>query len=76
VQESDVVIDQRWNAGSYGFVDDQTQAGIKLLASQEGILTDPVYTGKAMTGLIGKARLGEFDDSDNVLFVQYVFNFF
>ncbi|TVY54613.1 1-aminocyclopropane-1-carboxylate deaminase, partial [Lachnellula cervina] len=70
VQEKDVVIDERWNAGKYGFVDDQTQASIKLLARLEGILTDPVYTGKALTGVIGKARLGEFEESQNVLFVH------
>jgi 1-aminocyclopropane-1-carboxylate deaminase len=70
IQETDVVIDKRWNAGTYGIVNDQTQAGMKLLASLEGILTDPVYTGKAMTGLIGKARLGEFEGSENVLFVH------
>lgn len=70
IQESDVVIDRRWNAGKYGIVDDQTQAGIKLLAGFEGILTDPVYTGKTMTGLVGKARLGEFNQSENVLFIH------
>jgi len=70
IRENDVVIDKRWNAGKYGFVDDQTQSGIKLLASLEGILTDPVYTGKALTGLIGKARLGELADSENVLFIH------
>jgi 1-aminocyclopropane-1-carboxylate deaminase len=69
IQEKDVVIDKRWNAGRYGFVDDQTQAGIKLLAGLEGILTDPVYTRKALTGLIGKARLGKLEESENVLFI-------
>ena len=35
-----------------------------------GILTDPVYTGKAVAGLIGLAREGSFMDADNVLFVH------
>jgi 1-aminocyclopropane-1-carboxylate deaminase len=70
VTESDVVIDTRWNAGSYGFVDGRTQEAMKLLARLEGILTDPVYTGKAIAGLIGKAHLGELKGSKNVLFVH------
>lgn len=36
----------------YGMPNQQGLAAIKLLAQQEGILLDPVYTGKAMAGLI------------------------
>jgi 1-aminocyclopropane-1-carboxylate deaminase len=70
IGEPDVLIDMRWNAGTYGFVDERTQDAIKLLARLEGILTDPVYTGKALAGLIGRARLGELNGSHNVLFVH------
>lgn len=70
IQESDVVVDDRWNAGKYGFVDQETKDAIKMLAGLEGILTDPVYTGKAMAGLIGRARKGEFEEARNVLFVH------
>ena len=70
ITSDDVTIDMRWNAGSYGFVDDKTKDAIKLLAGLEGIVTDPVYTGKTLAGLIGKARLGELKDSRNVLFVH------
>lgn len=70
INEGDVLIDERWNAGKYGFMDDRTEEALKLMASLEGVLVDPVYTGKALAGLIGKARLGEFEDSRNVLFVH------
>ncbi|KAH7319167.1 1-aminocyclopropane-1-carboxylate deaminase [Rhexocercosporidium sp. MPI-PUGE-AT-0058] len=60
----------QWNAGSYGFVDERTRGAIKLLAGLEGILTDPVYTGKALAGVIEKYRLGEFSGRENVLFVH------
>jgi 1-aminocyclopropane-1-carboxylate deaminase len=66
----DILVDDRWNAGRYGFVDDSTGAAIKLLAQLEGILVDPVYTGKAFTGLLGKAALGEFQGCQNILFVH------
>lgn len=43
---------------------------INLLAKLEGILLDPVYTGKAMAGLIGLVRQGYFNKEDNVLFIH------
>jgi len=43
---------------------------VTLLAQTEGILLDPVYTGKAMAGLIDLARSGYFKPEENVLFVH------
>lgn len=43
---------------------------VKLLAGTEGILLDPVYTGKAMAGLISLVREGRFKPDDHVLFVH------
>lgn len=43
---------------------------VRLLASTEGILLDPTYTGKAMAGLIGLAKQGYFKKNDNVLFLH------
>jgi len=43
---------------------------VQLLARAEGILLDPVYTGKAMAGLLGLIRQGYFKKSDHVLFVH------
>jgi 1-aminocyclopropane-1-carboxylate deaminase len=36
----------------------------------EGLLIDPVYTGKAMSGLIGLVRSGRFEPTDTVVFVH------
>jgi D-cysteine desulfhydrase len=41
-----------------------------LAARLEGLLLDPVYTGKAMAGLIGLAREGFFGKDDNVVFIH------
>ena len=41
---------------------------VKMLARTEGILLDPVYSGKAMSGLIDLARKGYFPKGSNVLF--------
>ena len=41
-----------------------------LLARSEGILVDPVYTGKAMAGLIGLVRGDFFGAHENVIFLH------
>ena len=43
---------------------------VQLLARNEGILLDPVYTGKTMAGLIDLVRKGHFDSNENILFVH------
>ena len=43
---------------------------VQMLARTEGILLDPVYTGKIMAGLIGLARQGYFQPDENVLFLH------
>ncbi len=43
---------------------------VRLVARSEAILLDPVYTGKAMAGLIGLVREGFFTPDDHVLFVH------
>jgi L-cysteate sulfo-lyase len=43
---------------------------IRLTARSEGILLDPVYSGKGMAGLIGLTRQGAFDGNENVVFLH------
>jgi 1-aminocyclopropane-1-carboxylate deaminase len=68
--EEDFEVEARFTAGAYGRLDEATATSIKEFASLEGILTDPVYTGKAITGLIVIARAGGFESSKHVLFVH------
>lgn len=70
ITEKDFELVAGYNGGSYGYLDQKTQEAIKLLATTEGILTDPVYTGKAVAGLIGIAQEGGFQDAENVLFIH------
>lgn len=51
-QVPDVILWDSFFAPMYGMPNQQGLAAIALLAQQEGILLDPVYTGKAMAGLI------------------------
>jgi L-cysteate sulfo-lyase len=54
----------------YGQLTPETVEAIKLTAQREGILLDPVYSGKGMAGLIGLIRQGFFSEDDTVVFLH------
>lgn len=54
----------------YGYPTEGTIEAIDLMAKQEGILLDPVYSGKAMAGLIDLVRKNAFKKSDNIVFIH------
>jgi D-cysteine desulfhydrase len=54
----------------YSLATEQMAEAVRMLARLEGILMDPVYTGKAMAGLIDLVRQGYFNRKENVLFVH------
>ena len=54
----------------YGIPADDTLEAIRLTAESEGILLDPVYSGKGMAGLIAAVHEEKFSKCDNVLFVH------
>lgn len=64
----DVILREEFLGGGYGVVGDAEREAIRLVAKTEGVLLDPVYTGRAMAGLIGMIRAGELGRSDTVLF--------
>ena len=44
-------------------------AAIRMMAENEGLFLDPVYTGKAFAGLIAMAKEGAFAPQENVLYI-------
>jgi 1-aminocyclopropane-1-carboxylate deaminase len=66
----DVVLDERYHAGTYGIPDEQTLDAIRLAGRLEGMLTDPVYEGKSMAGMIDLVARGEIDRGSNVLYAH------
>lgn len=54
----------------YSLPTDSMIEAVKLLAQTEGILLDPVYSGKAMAGLIDLVRKGHFPEGSNVVFLH------
>lgn len=57
-------------APRYGEPNDGTLAAIRLLAEQEGVLLDPVYTGKAFAGLLDGNARGAFPGRGPLLFLH------
>jgi 1-aminocyclopropane-1-carboxylate deaminase len=68
--DDEVLLDDRYHAGSYGIPDEATLDAMRTAARLEAMITDPVYEGKSMAGLIDLVRRGEIDRSSNVLFAH------
>src|SRR5581483_4936608 len=66
----DVVLDDRYHAGTYGIPDETTLAAIRLGARLEAMITDPVYEGKSLAGMIDLVRRGEIGRDSNVLYAH------
>ena len=54
----------------YAVPSEEGNAAISLMAKEEGLFLDPVYTGKAFAGLLKMAREGMFREKENVLFLH------
>ena len=70
VNRSDIVVDSNYIGEGYGIPTDATIEAIELLAQMEGLLLDPVYSAKAMAGLIDLVQKGVFNRNENVLFLH------
>lgn len=70
VAREDVVANCDYIGAGYGIPADSTLEAIDLFARQEGILLDPVYSGKGAAGLIGLIRAGQFGRGQRVLFLH------
>lgn len=66
--DQDLVLNSDYVGEGYGVVGDLENEAIKLTAQYEGILLDPVYTGRAMGGLIDMIRTGAIARDSKVLF--------
>ncbi|BAL87405.1 putative 1-aminocyclopropane-1-carboxylate deaminase [Actinoplanes missouriensis 431] len=68
--EDEIVLDERYHAGVYGIPDDTTLDAMRLAARTEGMVTDPVYEGKSMAGLIDLVGRGEIGRDSTVLYAH------
>ena len=65
---SDLILNSDYVGEGYGVVGALENEAIAMTAQKEGILVDPVYTGRAMGGLIDMIRTGKINKTDSVLF--------
>lgn len=63
-----VEVDDTQVGGGYGVPTTASREAMELVARTEGIVLDPVYTAKAMAGLVARVRQGEFSSTHRVLF--------
>lgn len=70
VQRDDVVANGDYVGEAYGVPTAAMNEAVLMAARLEGLLLDPVYSGKAFAGLIDLVRRGHFEDSDNIVFLH------
>ena len=68
--DSAVNVDGSQRGEAYGAPTGDMLEAVRLLASHEGLLIDPVYGGKAFAGLLAAVRRGDFPAGSNLLFVM------
>ncbi len=66
--EPDVIVDDRFVGAGYGKLDDGVRSAIQMFAKMEGMVLDPVYTGKAGVALLRMALAGELSSDTPTLF--------
>jgi L-cysteate sulfo-lyase len=65
---ADVLVNADYCNAGYGVVTEREREALRLFASCEGLLLDPVYTGRAAAGMIDLVRTGFFKTNETVLF--------
>jgi len=70
ITKEDIIVFDDYIGEGYSRPTDGMVEAVKLVAQTEAILLDPVYTGKAMAGMIDLIKKGYFKDCENILFLH------
>jgi len=70
VPPGEIEVDDGYIGDGYGLASEECLNAIRLVAQTEGIFLDPVYTGKAMAGLIALIKKGRFKSEDKIVFIH------
>ena len=69
-KREDVLVFDHYVGGGYGVPTEGMKEALKLMATKEGILLDPVYSGKGFDGLVDLVSKKYFKDTDKLLFIH------
>jgi 1-aminocyclopropane-1-carboxylate deaminase len=70
IADDDVVLVEDYAYPLYGVPSSETKEAIRLVGRLEGMITDPVYEGKSMQGLIDLVKKGFFSKGSKVLYAH------
>lgn len=70
VTEEEIHNDMRFVGSGYGIPTEACVEAVKLFARTEGVILDPIYTGKAAAGMIAHIKEGRYGKGDTVVFVH------
>lgn len=70
ISKEDIKIIDGYVGRGYGLSRPEERETIKFVARKEGVLLDPVYTGKSMHGLIQEIKKGRFKKGEKILFIH------
>jgi D-cysteine desulfhydrase family pyridoxal phosphate-dependent enzyme len=70
LSSADLIVDDSYTCGGYAVVTKEVTDLIETVAQKEGLLVDPVYSGKGMLGLFGLTAKGYFPKGSRVLFLH------
>ncbi|MCR4268316.1 1-aminocyclopropane-1-carboxylate deaminase [Nitratireductor sp. ZSWI3] len=70
IEDDDLVLIEDYAYPAYGVPSEETKEAIRLCARLEGMMTDPVYEGKSMQGMIDLVKKGFFPEGSKVLYAH------
>jgi len=70
LEDGDLQVLSDYRGPAYGVPDDRVIEAIKLVGKAEGVVLDPNYTGKSMSGLIGELRTGRVNPEETICFIH------
>ncbi|MDG0866751.1 pyridoxal-phosphate dependent enzyme [Candidatus Lucifugimonas marina] len=70
LDNDDLQVLSDYRGPAYGEPDDRVIEAIRMVAKAEGLILDPNYTGKAMSGLIGEFRAGRINSEESIVFIH------
>ena len=70
VERKDIIANCDYVGDGYGVPTDEMNAAILMLARQEGLLFDPVYSGKGLAGMIDLIKKDQLKKDENIVFIH------